>query len=321
MPVQDDKTGLLPFVESSSLLLSFSSYHSFRQKWYTEPLRKLHNWSSCFHLLPIPPEKGEVVFPKWNSHHAITLLKSFGGFSSPFPANLYSLWHMQPLDHDPASLSLLLCPRPPCDLLPDPLQFLLPESLGLPLYVWVCCILYVDLFCSVFKAQLPLQEPPKDEFRACSLCPYETLHKPIWGLVSRSTETPSGHNVCTFCAWTVLLFKSLFWLSKWVARLSPKFGVDILWAVPWIRGPWVDQNSEAGLLGGHTMVDSGKEVLGYKDVAIILGLSCCWTLCFKWPFNSQPFNRSSTRRKAGHIFHSRRAKSILEITVSRWVQT
>lgn len=37
---------------------------------------------------------------------------------------------------------------------------------------------------------------------------------------------------------------------------------------------WVDQKTKAGLSGGHTRADTEKEVLGYKDVAIPLGLSC-----------------------------------------------
>lgn len=36
----------------------------------------------------------------------------------------------------------------------------------------------------------------------------------------------------------------------------------------------VDQKMKAGLSGGHTRADTEKEVLGYKDVALTLGLSC-----------------------------------------------
>lgn len=68
----------------------------------------------------------------------------------------------------------------------------------LPLYVWICCKLCPDHFHSAFKAWLPLHEPSKDEFRACSLCPMSHSTSPLGGLVSGPTETPSGYNVCSF---------------------------------------------------------------------------------------------------------------------------
>lgn len=55
----------------------------FRQKRYTEPDGTLNRRRSfridlpVSHLFPIPPKMGKVIFPKWNSYCAVTLLKVF----------------------------------------------------------------------------------------------------------------------------------------------------------------------------------------------------------------------------------------------------
>lgn len=95
-----------------------------------------------------------------------------------------------------------------------------------------------------------------------------------------------------------------FWLFEWITELLVSIP-HYSWHIPgYAVSTRVDQKSKGGLFGEyHGWCWEGS--LGYKDTAGTLGLSCSWTSCFKWPFNSQPSNSSSTHKKAVHIFHTR----------------
>lgn len=171
---------------SRVLPISYLS-HLVRQKWYAEPSsQKLQNGSSCFPSVSIPPKLGKVIFPKWNSCCASTLVTSFVvslHLSSEGRA-LSAMWHSWSWACLSSSAPLLWAT--PWGPLPEPSpssSYVNPSS---PLlYIWICCILCPDHFHSAFKVQSPLYEPSKDEFRACSLCPTSPSTSPlgVWFLV------------------------------------------------------------------------------------------------------------------------------------------